>query len=155
MTLLKERRTVRAIIYDIVDGEYRFLILYKDGVKKKYWQQLQGGVKEDEDNLVTLIREIQEEIGVLEGQLSIHQDTWVEGEYTTERKGEIILAQYAACAVRFNSTLPLTLTEHSQHRWVSLEQVASTLTAYPEMIPICYNVLSKLWPLVLYQNPVQ
>ena len=79
---METRNIVRAIAYDVVDGDYVYLLLK---AKKGYWQNPQGGIDEKESEIEALVREVREETGISIDKITNRIRDFV--EYETERKG--------------------------------------------------------------------
>src|SRR3989344_1485325 len=124
------RNIVRAIVYDIVKGDYIYLLLK---AKKDYWQNPQGGINEGESEIEALVREVREETGIsIDGVSNWIRDSL---EYQTERKGVLINSNVVSYAVRVDSSKKVKLSEeegHTEYRWVNYEEALKLLTTYPE-----------------------
>src|SRR3989344_8793748 len=96
---METRNIVRAIVYDIVNKDYIYLLLM---AKKGYWQNPQGGINEGESEIEALVREVREEIGISINGVSNEIRDFV--EYQTERKGVLINSNVASYAVRVDSS---------------------------------------------------
>ncbi len=149
MSELPLRKIVRGIIFDDSGVESLFLLLF---AKKGYWQNPQGGIDDNESEEKALRREVHEETGISDAEILAH--TRVTKTYQTERKGQNILAEVVAFAVRTRER-EITIGEvenHSSYQWVSYHQALKLLTKYPEQIEIFQNVCQRAG-LVSMLNP--
>jgi 8-oxo-dGTP pyrophosphatase MutT (NUDIX family) len=140
--MVSSRALVRAIAYDIKDGEPHYLLIK---AKKGYWQNAQGGIDAGESEIEALIRETQEESGL--EIIAIHKNTRVYNEYDTERKGNPLHTMLSSYAVRVDSSRDVALSPkdgHTDHLWVTYDQALSLLTRYPEQIRVFEQVVKKL-----------
>lgn len=138
---MRRRHNVRAIVYDIIDGNLYFLILK---ARKGYWQNIQGGVDEGEDTIHATIREIREESG-LENVL-VHEETETGMEYDAVRKGEPVHISLTAYAVRADARDLIYLSDegHTDSKWVTKGEAYNFLNAYPEQQIVFQNVYHRL-----------
>ena len=97
---MKERRNVRAILFDDSNSEKRFLLLF---ARKGYWQFPQGGVDSGETEIEAVQREVFEETGLRIWKRDIIEKSKIQELYFAERKGKAIKVRLSAFAVRVDS----------------------------------------------------
>ncbi len=140
--MTEERKLVRAIAYDLKEGEYIYLLLKAE---KGYWQNPQGGIEPGESSIEAILRETKEETGLK--VIEVLPETRVCLEYDTERKGNPLHTQLAAYAARVDSSQEIVLSGkegHSESRWVSYAEALALLTRYPEQVKVFAEVVGKL-----------
>jgi len=81
--IIETRDTARGITYDIVNGEYIFLLLK---TKYGYWQNPQGGIDPGESEIGAIVRELVEETGLKYEEMFLNSRHFI--EYDTTRTKE-------------------------------------------------------------------
>lgn len=127
------RHSAGLIPYRRTDAGIRVLLLWNSFFEQ--WQFPRGGVKEDEDELACARREFKEETGLTIAHL--HEDVrttlrYVANirQYQVERIVDYFLAEIAP------GETVLGHDNHSEYRWVSLEQAQDMLVdTSPEQLP--------------------
>jgi 8-oxo-dGTP pyrophosphatase MutT (NUDIX family) len=140
--IVKKRNNVRAVVYDISNGEYIFLLLK---ARKGYWQSPQGGIDDGESELEALLRETREETGL--DSVTVLQETRHTLEYDAQRKGQPIHVKLAAYAVKADSASEITLYPeegHTESKWVNYQTALTMLDTYPEQVEAFNKVYEKL-----------
>lgn len=135
------RRTVRAVVYDVLDGERIYLLLK---TKHDYWQNPQGGIETGEGELEALLRETDEETG-LDAYALV--PTRVYTEYDTRKDGSPVHSTLAAYAVNVDCSGPVILSQrdgHTDYMWATYDEALSLLTEYPEQRTVFEDVVRKL-----------
>lgn len=142
---MKERRNVRAIMFDDSKGEIRFLLLY---ARKGYWQFPQGGIDKGESEVEALQREIFEETGFRVWKRDVITNSKVEVIYYAERSGQPIKVYLNAYAVRVDSDKNVIVGRggdaHQDYIWVDYSRALSLLTEYPEQKKVFNKVVSLM-----------
>ncbi|MDO8471907.1 MAG: NUDIX domain-containing protein [bacterium] len=59
---------VESIVFRREHGAIKYLALKRNAAKGGFWQPLTGGIHSGEDIRVALVRELGEELGLIEGQ---------------------------------------------------------------------------------------
>lgn len=143
MIFVRNRKTIRAIVYDINnDGKAIFLLLL---AKKGYYQNPQGGVEDSETDYEAIYAEVYEEAGL--SNLQIIPDTKYSIEYDAIRKGEPIHVVLNAYAVRVDSKQEVIIgkseDEHQDYVWVDYNKSYELLSRYPEQQTVFKEVCKR------------
>lgn len=85
-----------------------------------HWSPPKGHVDEGEEEFTTALREIGEEIGLLEEDLKIHKDVSKSVEYI-ERKGRQKIATFWLAELARDTPIKLS-EEHQDYKWFKLEE---------------------------------
>lgn len=134
---MKTRANIRAIC---MRGDKVLLLLARKG----YWQNVQGGIDEGENEQFALAREVLEETNL--EVLEIIENTRTQIEYDATRGGEPIHVVLTAYACRVDGEVVIGKSEdaHQDFKWVDIEEAKKMLIKYPEQLTIFNEVLSKL-----------
>ncbi len=142
---MKERRNVRAIVFDDSNGQVEFLLLY---ARKGYWQFPQGGVDAGETEIDAVQRELLEETRLQVWKRDIIVSSKVDVLYFAQRAGEPIKVFLSAYAVRANSNNEIVIGRggdaHSDFQWVSYARALKLLTEYPEQKKVFEKVVKLM-----------
>lgn len=99
------------------DIEYLFL---QASYGTHHWSPPKGQVDEGEAEFTTALREIGEEIGLVEDDLKIHRDVTKSVEYI-ERKGRQKIATFWLAELARDAPIRLS-DEHLDYKWFNLEE---------------------------------
>lgn len=139
---MKTRNNIRAVVYTLRGGAASFLLLR---ARKGYWQSVNGGRDEGENEIAAVIREVREETGL--DALDVVGQTRTTCEYDAVRYGEPIHVLLAAYLVKVASDGEVVIgaseDAHTAYRWVSYDEALEMLDQYPEQRPIFKEVCRK------------
>ena len=142
---MKERRNVRAIVFDDSNGQVEFLLLY---ARKGYWQFPQGGVDTGETEVEAVQREVLEETGLRVWKRDVIISSKIDALYFAQREGNPIKVFLSAYAVRANSTKEIVIGRggdaHSDFQWVSYARALKLLIEYPEQKKVFEKVVKLM-----------
>jgi DNA polymerase/3'-5' exonuclease PolX/8-oxo-dGTP pyrophosphatase MutT (NUDIX family) len=131
-TNIHEKSVGTVIFYKTPDQKIEYLLLhYPKGIRTKFrghWDHVKGHVDEGEGETETLIREIEEETGLMHDCLEIMNEFREDIHYNfrTERGlhyKEVIF--YIVCS---NTKKVRISEEHDDYRWLSYEDALKTIT---------------------------
>ncbi|MBD3163778.1 NUDIX domain-containing protein [Candidatus Woesearchaeota archaeon] len=119
------RKSAKAIIFDKVNGHLKFLIVKKEYKEYDYWQFVGGGIKEGETPKDAVIREIKEELDIVElGEIKQLSKKCIGYKFTNDKHEKEVYF----CIVQIDSKLPIKLDEeHTKYIWGSKEEILNTL----------------------------
>jgi len=119
------RKTAKAIIYDKLNGELKFLIVKKEYKDYNYWQFVGGGIKQGESPRDTVLREIKEELNIDKVDFVKELQHKSIGYKFPNDKHE---KEVTFFLVRIGSKLPIKLDEeHTKYLWGTKEDIINTL----------------------------
>jgi len=116
-------KSVGAIVFN-TRGD--FLVLHYPGTKRDYWGLVKGHVEEDESEIDTLRREMQEETGIKD--LKIISGFRKETHYFFNRSDKTISKRVIFYLVKsFTNTIQLS-HEHIGYKWLPYNEALKRLT---------------------------
>ena len=119
-------KKIRAIIYDIKDGEPYFLILHRV-LHWQGWEALKGTIKPGETNEQALKREIQEETGLK--KFKIIKSLNKQEEWKALGNKYIVVDVFLVQAdMNEKIVLDQEVVEHDKYQWVDKETALEKLT---------------------------
>ena len=107
---------VEGILFAKVENDFKFLILKRSKEEGNYWQPLTGTVSDDESLKQTLLRELDEELGI-KNIKSIVKDVY---HFNWEWDGEVYLEFVYGIELYLDQEIKLS-QEHSEFKWVKYE----------------------------------
>lgn len=120
---MTEKQKTQGVLYTLVDGAPRFLILKRSPEEGGYWQPLTGSVEEGETELECLKRELEEEIGLSASAAEftdvIYEFDWA---YENVRYHEFV----RGVKIDLDATIVLS-EEHDEYKWCDLEEALDLL----------------------------
>jgi putative (di)nucleoside polyphosphate hydrolase len=132
----------------ILDAEQRILVLKRKGVTDGAWQLPQGGIKEDEQPLDALYREIHEEAGLARGDVHVVRETpdwWVYEvpvEFRTRKLGWGQAQRWFLCELRASpAAVRPDQSEVTAAEWVDAERLLAR--AVPFRLPIYRRLIAE------------
>lgn len=137
---MKQRRNIRAIVYDIVNDIPWFFLLK---ARKGYWQFPQGGIDQEEDDIDAVVRELWEEAGLV--PTAIQLETSYDTSYRAMRKGKPRNINLRAYALRADlNQLPIIGSEgHTACVCATYDKALELLGRYPEQREVFEAVCRK------------
>lgn len=109
---------INCIVFRPEENSYKFLILKRSEDRGGFWQPITGGVKEGEDQIGALKRELMEEIGVIEYRQIINLK--YSFSFSLPRYGNLTENVYA---VEVHPNIEIVLShEHTEYRWLDFEE---------------------------------
>lgn len=141
---MKDRRNVRAILYDDSKKRVEFLLLY---TRKGYWQFPQGGIHPGETEVEAVQREVFEETSLRIWKRDVVVRSKVEDFYYAERGGDPIKVYLNVYAAKVDSDKEVIIGRsgdaHQDFIWVNYSRALSLLNEYPEQ-KIVFNKVIEL-----------
>jgi 8-oxo-dGTP pyrophosphatase MutT (NUDIX family) len=135
--MVKERRNIRAILFDDSNEKIEFLLLL---AHKGYSQFPQGGIDKAETEKEAIQREVFEETGLRIFKRDIIDKSKVTSRYYAKRQGDAIKVFLFAYAVRVDNNKEIIFGKggdlHQDFQWVNLNRARKLLTKYPEQIEV-------------------
>ena len=139
-----ERRAARALLVDDQDRLLLFLGLDPHGPERgQWWFTPGGGLQDDEDEHVGLVREVREETGLVLDPAGIGQPVWCRvaeflfaGQWYRQRE-RFFLVRIGSHTVDTSGFEPLEASAVQSHRWWDLEALAVTdQVVYPRTLAV-------------------
>lgn len=107
---------IEGIVFKRQGEAIKYLALKRNVAKGGFWQPLTGGIHSGEDTRAALIRELGEELGLIEGQYKII-DLHYSFEFT-HSSGKTLSEQVFGIEVKADQAIKLS-DEHTDSRWLS------------------------------------
>lgn len=107
---------IEGIVFQRQSGAIKYLALKRSAAKGGFWQPLTGGIHTGEDTRAALIRELGEELGLIEDQYKIW-DLHYSFEFT-HSSGKTLSEQVYGIELKSNQAIKLS-DEHTDSRWLS------------------------------------
>lgn len=109
---------INCIVFKPEGTSYKFLILKRAKDHGGFWQPITGGVREGEDQISALKRELWEETGIIEHRQIINLKYTF--SFTLPRYGNLTENVYA---VEVKPEVEVVLSEeHTEYRWLTFEE---------------------------------
>lgn len=114
---------INCIVFKPEGIDYKFLVLKRREDKGGFWQSVTGGVKEGENEIIALKRELKEETGISEYRKLINLR--YSYSFSLPHLGELMENVYA---VEVSPHIEIILSpEHTEYRWVDFEEALSLI----------------------------
>lgn len=112
------RYTVAVIIHD---ANGNFLILRRNPVRYKGWGFVKGGIEAGETPLQAMVREVQEEIGIMIHEADFQSLNYKSAYYDNQKK-RIVTVEWFTLALPPSTRLVLEREEWVEYRWACYEE---------------------------------
>lgn len=123
MSAMDRVSQINCIVFKPEGTGYKFLVLKRAEGRGGFWQAVTGGVKEGENEIRALKRELKEETGIGEYRQIINLK--YSYSFCLPHLGELTENVYAV-EVKPNTEIILS-HEHTEYRWVEFEEALSLL----------------------------
>jgi dihydroneopterin triphosphate diphosphatase len=112
------------ILYALVNGEYKFLIIKRVPADGGFWQPLTEGLEEGETIEECLKRGIKEELGI-ETTIKVTERIW---SFSWENKrGEPNIDLVYGVELSIDEKVTINPAEHSEYKWCSFNEAIKLL----------------------------
>lgn len=109
---------VEGVLYHIIDGKTYILCLKRSEQDGGFWQPITGTNQSNESLEETLVREINEEVGLEKDQIEIEQMYF----YFNWTKKALMIHEYVY-SVKVDSVNQINLSdEHVDYKWISIDE---------------------------------
>lgn len=114
---------INCIVFKPEGSGYRFLVLKRTQEGGGFWQPITGGVKEGEDQLTALKRELMEETGVVQYRQIINLK--YSFSFSLPRYGQLTENVYA---MEVKPDVEIIISdEHDEYRWAKFEEALALI----------------------------
>ncbi|MFA6436892.1 MAG: NUDIX domain-containing protein [Candidatus Paceibacterota bacterium] len=131
-TNIHEKSVGTVIFYKTQNKKIEYLLLhYPKGVRTKFhghWDHVKGHVDEGESETETLIREIEEETGLIHGDLEIIDGFREDIHYNFRTERGLHYKEVIFYLVRSNTKEVHISEEHDDYKWLLYEDALETIT---------------------------
>ena len=118
-----EKRKVQAVIfYSAPDKRKYFLLLKMNEKRKFYWQNITGGVEEDEGFEAAALREAQEETQLKEDNILKVIPLGIDFKFTDQWENKV-LEKIFVIETKEKWEVIIDPSEHCDYKWVSESQI--------------------------------
>lgn len=121
----------------------KFLLLQTNEERGSYWQNCTGKIEEDEDFQAGAIREVMEETGLTENNISEVIDLEIEHRFHDRWKRDV---QERAYLIVVHQIWPVVIDphEHQHFKWIEQQELHPACVKYPGNFEALHKASQKL-----------
>lgn len=147
--MMKKRKVQVLIYYAAPQGPTQVLLLRTNERRGLFWQNVTGGVEENEDFAIAAMRESKEETGISSEQVLSLEETQLKFDFTDRWNNQVVEKVFLLQA-KETFTPVLDTNEHSSFSWRHLDELDQNCVAYPsnwEALLLLRSTLNEQKPL--------
>lgn len=132
---------INCIVFKKESNEYKFLLLKRREDRGGFWQAITGGVKQGEQDIEAVIRELQEETGIINYKRLLNLNYFF--SFNLPQFGDLVENCYAV-EISLETEIIMS-AEHTEYKWLGLNEIIDLLKyeANKEAFRRLWKILEK------------